>query len=64
MDDRALGSLLAELTPRQRTILELRFFRQLTQTQIAEQVGLAQMHVSRLLRQTLAFLQQRMASSD
>lgn len=65
IDDRALlGSLLAELTPRQRTILELRFFRHLTQTQIAEHVGVSQMHVSRLLRQTLAFLHQRMASLD
>jgi RNA polymerase sigma-B factor len=65
IDDRALlASLLAELTPRQQTILELRFFRHLTQTQIAEQVGLSQMHVSRLLRQTLAFLEQRMASPD
>jgi RNA polymerase sigma-B factor len=65
IDDRALlRPLLAELTPRQRTILELRFFRHLTQTQIAEHVGLSQMHVSRLLRQTLASLEQRIASSD
>ena len=65
IDDRELlRPLLAELTPRERTILELRFFHHLTQTQIAEQVGLSQMHVSRLLRQTLEFLEQRMASSD
>jgi RNA polymerase sigma-B factor len=43
-------------------ILILRFFHQLTQTQIAEQVGLSQMHVSRVLRRTLAFLQERMTS--
>jgi RNA polymerase sigma-B factor len=61
IDDReALRPLLAELAPRERTILMLRFFRQLTQTQIAEQVGISQMHVSRLLRETLAFLQQRL----
>lgn len=65
IDDReALRPLLAELAPRERTILALRFFRQLTQTQIAEQVGISQMHVSRVLRQTLAFLQERMISSD
>lgn len=65
VDDReTLRSLLAELEPRERTILALRFFRQLTQTQIAEQVGISQMHVSRLLRQTLAFLQERMSSLD
>ncbi|MGH3773179.1 MAG: SigB/SigF/SigG family RNA polymerase sigma factor [Pseudonocardiaceae bacterium] len=65
IDDReALRPLLAELAPRDRTILTLRFFRHLTQTQIAEQIGISQMHVSRVLRQTLAFLQERMASSD
>ncbi|HZE02289.1 MAG TPA: SigB/SigF/SigG family RNA polymerase sigma factor [Pseudonocardiaceae bacterium] len=60
----ALRPLLAELAPRERTILALRFFHQLTQTQIAEQVGISQMHVSRLLRQTLIFLRERLASPD
>jgi RNA polymerase sigma-B factor len=65
IDDReALRPLLAELAPRERTILALRFFRQLTQTQIAEQVGISQMHVSRVLRQTLEFLQERIANAD
>lgn len=58
-----LRPLLAELAPRERTILALRFFRQLTQTQIAEQVGISQMHVSRVLSRTLAFLQERMDRS-
>jgi RNA polymerase sigma-B factor len=63
IDDReTLRPLLAELAPREQTILVLRFFRQLTQTQIAEQVGISQMHVSRVLRQILASLQERMAS--
>jgi RNA polymerase sigma-B factor len=65
IDDReALRPLLAELAPRERTILALRFFRQLTQTQIAEEVGISQMHVSRVLRQTLEFLQERIATPD
>ncbi|MBV8540834.1 MAG: SigB/SigF/SigG family RNA polymerase sigma factor [Pseudonocardiales bacterium] len=65
IDDReALRPLLAELAPRERTIIALRFFRHLTQTQIAEQVGISQMHVSRVLRQTLAFLHERMAGPD
>lgn len=65
IDDReALRPLLAELTSRDRTILALRFFRHLTQTQIADQVGLSQMHVSRVLTKTLSFLQQRMNNSD
>jgi RNA polymerase sigma-B factor len=63
-DREGLRPLLAELAPRERTILALRFFRQLTQTQIAEQVGISQMHVSRVLRQTLAFLHQRMTHPD
>jgi RNA polymerase sigma-B factor len=65
IDDReALRPLLAELAPREQTILVLRFFHQLTQTQIAEQVGISQMHVSRVLRQTLAFLRHRMSNSE
>lgn len=65
IDDReALRPLLAELAPRERTILGLRFFRHMTQTQIAEQVGSSQMHVSRVLRRTLAFLAQRMNHTD
>ncbi len=63
-DREALRPLLAELAPRERKILALRFFHQLTQTQIAEQVGISQMHVSRLLRQTLTFLRERLASPD
>jgi RNA polymerase sigma-B factor len=65
IDDReALRPLLAELAPREQMILVLRFFHQLTQTQIAEQVGISQMHVSRVLRQTLAFLRHRMSGSE
>jgi RNA polymerase sigma-B factor len=58
-----LRPVLAELKPRDRTILVLRFFHQLTQTQIASQVGISQMHVSRVLRQTLTFLRDRIDSS-
>jgi RNA polymerase sigma-B factor len=63
-DREALRPLLAQLPPRDRTILALRFFRQLTQTQIAEQVGISQMHVSRVLSQTLGFLRERMDTAD
>jgi RNA polymerase sigma-B factor len=62
IDDReTLRPLLAQLPSRDRTILALRFFHQLTQTQIAEQVGVSQMQVSRVLRQSLAFLHERMS---
>jgi RNA polymerase sigma-B factor len=59
-DREALRPLLAQLPPRERTILMLRFFRHLTQTQIAERVGMSQMHVSRILSRTVAFLQEAM----
>ena len=62
IDDReSLRPLLAQLPCRDRTILALRFFHQLTQTQIAEQVGISQMQVSRVIRRTLAFLHERMS---
>ena len=54
----ALRPLLASLPERERTVLVLRFFESLTQTQIAERVGISQMHVSRLLSQTLAKLRE------
>ena len=64
IDDReTLRPLLAQLTPRQRTIVSLRFFHELTQDQIAKRIGLSQMQVSRLLRQILEFLHQRMTES-
>jgi RNA polymerase sigma-B factor len=63
VDDReALRPLLAALAPRERRILALRFFHELTQTQIAQQIGISQMHVSRVLRQTLDFLQKGLTS--
>jgi RNA polymerase sigma-B factor len=55
----SLAPLLDELPERERTILLLRFFGGLTQTQIADRVGISQMHVSRLLAQTLARLRRR-----
>jgi RNA polymerase sigma-B factor len=42
----------------------LRFFGNQTQTQIAEQVGLSQMHVSRLLTQILGTLRRRMTADE
>ena len=41
------------LPPRERVILMLRFEHDLTQAEIAERVGVSQMHVSRLLRRSL-----------
>jgi RNA polymerase sigma-B factor len=53
-DDRmAVRRLLGALAPRERTIVYLRFFGELTQQEIGERLGMSQVHVSRLLRQSL-----------
>ena len=54
----AVEPLLAALPPRDRHILCLRFYRGWTQSQIAEDIGVTQMQVSRLLSRTLARLRQ------
>lgn len=54
----SLRPLIEKLPERERLILTLRFFRNLTQTQIAERVGISQMHVSRLLTRTLERLRE------
>ena len=50
---------IRELPRRERHILYLRFFRGFTQTRIAEELGISQMHVSRLLSRTLATLREQ-----
>ena len=52
----ALSPLIAQLPPRERTILHLRFFEGRTQSEIANELGISQMHVSRLLARSLARL--------
>ena len=56
----SLAPLIAELPERERTILYLRFFKGMTQSKIAEHVGISQMHVSRLLSRILEFLRKGM----
>lgn len=56
----ALRPLLTALPERERAVLVLRFFENLTQTQIAERVGISQMHVSRLLAKSLARLRDQL----
>jgi RNA polymerase sigma-B factor len=51
--------LLDTLPERERTIIRLRFYGGLTQSEIAERVGISQMQVSRLLTRTLARLRDR-----
>ncbi|WTX60906.1 RNA polymerase sigma factor SigF [Streptomyces sp. NBC_00224] len=52
----SLKPLIAELPPRDRKILSLRFVANMTQSEIGEELGISQMHVSRLLARTLSRL--------
>jgi len=51
-----LEQVSGDLSPRQREVLRLRFVEDLAQREIAERVGVSQMHVSRILRDTLDHL--------
>ena len=44
---------MAQLPDRERVVVYLRYFEDLTQSEIAERVGVSQVHVSRLLRRAL-----------
>ena len=57
----SLKPLLDVLEPREKRILLLRFFKNMTQSQIAEEIGISQMHVSRLLTRTLTQLRTSMS---
>jgi RNA polymerase sigma-B factor len=52
---------VATLPPREQRILHLRFYGNQTQSQIAQQLGISQMHVSRLLAKALATLREQLA---
>jgi RNA polymerase sigma-B factor len=54
----SIAPALQALTPRDRLILHLRFAEDLTQSQIAERIGVSQMQVSRLIRRSLARLRE------
>ena len=59
VDDRTtLSFALKQLTPQEQRVLYLRFFEGLTQTEIAHQLEISQMQVSRLLRRTLRILRE------
>jgi RNA polymerase sigma-B factor len=59
----SLGPALDALSPREQHIVVLRFFGNLTQTQIAQRVGISQMHVSRLLTKSLSTLRGQLAET-
>ena len=59
-----VDSAMAALPDREREIVRLRYFEDLSQRQIAERVGLSQMHVSRLLRSSIDEMRQGVGVSD
>ena len=64
-EDRAvLAPGFRVLDERERRILHLRFFEGLTQSQIAQQVGISQMHVSRLIRRALEKIREEIAAEE
>ncbi|MHA7649113.1 SigB/SigF/SigG family RNA polymerase sigma factor [Mycobacterium sp. ML4] len=56
--------LIAALPERERTVIRLRFFDEMTQTEIADRIGCSQMHVSRLLAQALQKIRSGAHQSD
>jgi RNA polymerase sigma-B factor len=64
-EDRAvLAPGLKALDARERRIIHLRFWEGLTQSQIAQQVGISQMHVSRLIRRSLEKVRDEIATGQ
>jgi len=60
----AIAKTVQRLPERERTILNLRFVEDLTQSEIAERIGISQMHVSRLLRGALDALREQVPDED
>jgi RNA polymerase sigma-B factor len=60
----ALAPMLTRLPARERRILQLRFYGNRTQSQIAAELGISQMHVSRLLSRTLASLREQLLADS
>ncbi len=58
-DGTLVAAGLDALDERERRIVEMRFFDEMTQSQIASEIGISQMHVSRLLRRSLAIMRGR-----
>ena len=52
----SVGNAARQLSDREREVLALRFVHDLTQTQIAERMGVSQMQISRILRRSIARL--------
>ena len=60
----AIAPALKQISERDRKVLHLRFVEDLTQSEIAERVGVSQMHVSRILRSTLDYLREQVNEGE
>ena len=60
----ALRQLICELEPREQTILHLRYFKQKTQMQIAEKLGISQVQVSRIEKKLLLTMREKLINSS
>jgi len=60
----SIKPLIEALPSREKLILLLRFFKNKTQSEIASEIGVSQMHVSRLLSRTLAQLRRSLHESS
>lgn len=58
----SVAPAVRDLPQRERTVLYLRFFRGMTQSEIAREVGVSQMYVSRILSQTLRLLREAVSA--
>jgi len=64
LDRELVRDLLSTLGHRERTILYLRFFEEMSQSQIAERVGTSQVHVGRLITSSLRLLRESMGDRE
>jgi RNA polymerase sigma-B factor len=63
-DFHALAPLIAELDVRDRQILHLKFVKEMTQAEIGKELGVSQMHISRLIQRILARLRRGMLATE
>jgi RNA polymerase sporulation-specific sigma factor len=63
IDNIALQEILARLPPRERLVIQLRFFQDKTQSEIARLIGLSQVQVSRIEKQALRLIKEYLQSS-
>lgn len=64
IDREVVRQVLERLRPRERQIIEMRFFAEMTQAQIAEKIGTSQVHVGRLITSSLALLRAHLSNDD